>query len=125
MASLTVKPVESRREKKQFLTLPWTLYRGDPNWIPPLRQNQAQLVRYKYHPFYDYCEGQTFLAYRDDQPVGRLAAIVNPRHIERTQSQQGLFGFFECTEDLEAAQGLFAAARAWRHCVSASHCRYC
>ncbi|MFO0902701.1 MAG: N-acetyltransferase [Pirellulales bacterium] len=113
MASLTVKPVETRREKKQFLMLPWTLYQGDPNWIPPLRTNQAQLVGYKHHPFYDYSQGQTFLAYRDDKPVGRLAAILNPRHIERTREQQGIFGFFECTEDLEAAQGLFAAARSW------------
>ncbi|MFO0870034.1 MAG: N-acetyltransferase [Pirellulales bacterium] len=113
MSSLVVKPVFSRQERQQFLQLPWTLYRGDPNWVPPLRKSLAELVGYKHHPFYDYCQGQTFLALRDGRPVGRLAAIVNPRHIERTQQRQGIFGFFECERDLEAAQGLFAAARQW------------
>ena len=46
MADLSVKPVASRRERKLFLEFPWTLYRGDPNWIPPLRMDQKELVGY-------------------------------------------------------------------------------
>lgn len=113
MSSLVVKAVATRSERKQFLTLPWQLYRNDPHWIPPLRTNQADMVGYRKHPFYDYATCQTFLAYRNGRTVGRIAAIVNPRHIERYKVQQGIFGFFECENDLEAAQGLFAAAREW------------
>src|SRR5262245_26665959 len=50
MPTLTIKPVETRRERQQFLELPWEINRGDPNWIPPLRQNQMELVGYKRHP---------------------------------------------------------------------------
>ena len=38
MANLTVKPVQTRREQKQFVQFPWTLYQDDPNWIPPAPQ---------------------------------------------------------------------------------------
>ena len=49
MPSLSVIPVQSRREKTQFLELPWQLYQGDENWIPPLRGNQKELLNYKKH----------------------------------------------------------------------------
>jgi len=113
MSTLIVKPVTNRREKKQFLHLPWSLYRDDPNWIPPLRMNQKELVGYARHPFYDNAEGQTFLAIADGKPAGRLLALVNRAHNERYRENRGFFGFFECIEDQEVASGLFDAAREW------------
>jgi GNAT superfamily N-acetyltransferase len=113
MPQLTVKPVETGRERKQFLELPWEINRGDPNWICPLRQNQQELVGYKRHPFYDDAEGQTFLALRDGRPVGRIEAILNHAHNRFHKENLGFFGFFESIDDQEVAAGLFAAARAW------------
>ena len=113
MSTLIVKPVTNRREKKQFLHLPWSLYRDDPNWIPPLRMNQKELVGYARHPFYDNAEGQTFLAIVDGKPAGRLLALVNRAHNERYRENRGFFGFFECIEDQEVASELFDAAREW------------
>jgi hypothetical protein len=113
MPSLVVKPVETSRERKQFLTLPWELYRGDPNWVPPLRTNQQELVGYKPHPFYDNAEGQTFLALADGKPVGRILAVLNHAHNRHHNEQRGFFGFFESVDDPAVAAGLFDAARAW------------
>ena len=113
MSTLKIQAVQSRREKKQFFQLPWQLYRNDPNWIPPLRQNQLELLNYKHHPFYDQNEIQTFLALRDGQPVGRVAAIVNNAHNQHYGERRGFFGFFECIEDQEVSDGLFRAVRAW------------
>ena len=113
MSLLVIKPVETRREKKQFLELPWELYRGDPNWVPPLRGNQAEMVGYKKHPFYDHADIQTFLAVRDGKPCGRVAAIINHVHNERFNERRGMFGFFESIDDQEVATGLFDAAKAW------------
>lgn len=111
--SVLVKPVEGRRERKTFLHLPWKLYRDDPNWIPPLRQNQKELVGYAKHPFYDDAEVQTFLAYHDGEPVGRIAAILNHAHNRFHKEQRGFFGFFESINDPQVAHGLFNAAREW------------
>ena len=113
MSDLRVKPVQSRREKKQFLHFPWTVYRGDPNWIPPLRIDQKEMVNYKPHPFYVDNDIQTFLAYRSGEVVGRVAAILNRGNNQRYDEKRGFFGFFECADDQEAAAGLMDAVKAW------------
>ena len=113
MPEVIVTAVQTRKEKSQFFRLPWTLYRGDPHWIPPLRRNQLELLNYKPHPFYDYAEIQTFVAYRDGQPCGRVAAILNPIHNERYQETRGFFGFFESVDDTEVARRLLDAAGDW------------
>jgi len=113
VSNLVVRPVVTRRQQRQFLHLPWKLYRGDPNWIPPLRTNQKELVGYKRHPFHDDAEVQTFLALRDGEPCGRVAAIVNHGHNRRYKEQRGFWGFFESIDEIEVATGLFDAVRHW------------
>lgn len=113
MKQLNVVPVRTGREKRQFIDLPWSIYQGDPNWIPPLRMNIKELVGYSRHPFHEHNQVQTFLALRDGTPVGRVAAIVNQAHIDRYQDRRGFFGFFECVDDQQVANALFDAARTW------------
>jgi len=113
MPAFVVKPVSRRRERKAFLEFPWKLYRGDPNWIPPLRGDQKERIGYARHPFYQRNRSQTFLAYRGGEVCGRVAAILNLGHIERYNDPRGFFGFFECRDDQEAANALFDACRAW------------
>ncbi len=113
MPDLVVKPVATRRERKQFLHFPWTVYRGDPLWIPPLRIEQKELVNFRPHPFYLQNEIQTFLAFRGGAVCGRVAAILNHGHNERHGERRGFFGFFECLDDVEAARGLLGAVKDW------------
>src|SRR5688500_9861136 len=110
---LVIQPALTSRERAQFLQLPWDIQGRDPHWMPPLRANQAELVGFKRHPFYDDAEGQAFLAVRDGRPVGRVHAIVNHVHNRYHKENRGFFGFFECADDAEAAGGLFAAVRQW------------
>jgi len=113
MSHLEVIPVTARGERKQFFNLPWTLYQGDKNWVPPLRIVQKELLNYKRHPFYDDAEIQTFLALRNGQPCGRIGAIVNHAHNRQYKEKRGFFGFFECEENEETSGRLFDAARTW------------
>ncbi len=113
MDQLEIQRVATRRQQKQFLEFPWTLYRGDPNWIPPLRGNQRELVGYKPHPFYACNAVQTFLALRGGEVCGRIGAILNQGHNVQYHERRGFFGFFECRDDQEAANGLFGAVRQW------------
>lgn len=113
MSSLAVFPVRSGREKRQFLELPWQLYQGDTNWIPPLRKNIKELVGFASHPFHKHNQVQTFLAIRDGEPCGRIAAIINQAYIERYQDRRGFFGFFECVNDQQVANALFDSAKTW------------
>lgn len=113
MSDISVRPVQTKREQKAFLEFPWRLYQGDPNWIPPLRQNQKGLVGFAPHPFYERNKAQAFLAYRGGEVVGRVLAILNQGHIERFGEKRGFFGFFESVDDERVSQGLFDAVRAW------------
>jgi GNAT superfamily N-acetyltransferase len=114
MSRPTILPVCTRQQKKAFLQFPWQLYRGDPNWIPPIRMDEKELVGFAgHHPFLHKNRVQTFLALRDGRVCGRIAAILNHVHNEFRHERRGFFGFFECEDDQEAANGLFDAARQW------------
>lgn len=113
MSKIVVRPVRSRADQRRFLNLPWELYSGDPNWVPPLRQNQRELAGFCRHPFYDDAEIETFLAWSGGQPCGRIAAIVNHGHNRRHEEPTGFFGFFECVNDPNASMALLDEVRLW------------
>ncbi len=113
MSDLEIVSVRSRQERKLFFNFPWDHYRGDPNWVPPLRIVQKELLNYRYHPFYDDAEIQTFVALRNGQPCGRIAALLNHAHNRQYDEQRGFFGFFESVDDEEVSGRLFDAVCAW------------
>ena len=113
MNDFEIRAVGTGQERRQFLRLPWDLYRDDSNWIPPLRGNQKQLVGYKRHPFYDNAEVQTFIAVGNGQVCGRVAAIINHAHNRANKEKIGFLGFFESIDQQQVANGLFDAARDW------------
>jgi GNAT superfamily N-acetyltransferase len=115
VADIAVETVDTRARQRRFVRLPWRLYADDPCWMPPLVMSQEELLGFRPHPFYEKSRSRSFLATRGGRDVGRITALVNAGHIERYQEQRGFFGFFECEDDPEAAQALFAAARDWLH----------
>ncbi len=110
MPNYAIETVQSKRQQREFMNLIWRLYKGDPNWVPPLRHDQKELAGFYKHPFYERNKVRTFLVTRDGLTVGRIAAIVNFGHNERFQEKRGFFGFFDCEDDQQAADMLFEAA---------------
>jgi ribosomal protein S18 acetylase RimI-like enzyme len=82
-------------------------------WIPPLRAIVKDGLDVRGNPFYREAERALFIAERDGQTVGRLAAIENRRHNDHHQDRVGFFGFLDCRDDQEAANALFRRAEAW------------
>ncbi|MEX0794652.1 MAG: GNAT family N-acetyltransferase [Pirellulaceae bacterium] len=113
MSEIVIEPVVQQSQRREFMELPWKLYRDDPHWIPPLRQNQRELLNFEPHPFYQQNQIQSFLARRDGQVVGRVAAILNQEHIDRYKESVGFFGFFESINDPEVAHALLNGVRDW------------
>ncbi len=101
---------KNRKLQKQFVQLPWEIYRGDKNWIPPLIMSLKEGVGFKPNPFYDRNRCENFLVLRDSQVVGRICALVNEGHNERFHEKRGFFGFYECFDDHQASDLLFRAA---------------
>ena len=115
-----VKPVRTPRERKQFLDLPYKLYRNDEHWIAPLRVAQKDMLNTKGHPFYKTSDVEMFLAERDGRVVGRIMAILNRAHNEFHNERASFFGFFEVENDYESAALLLDAARDWLRSRGAS-----
>ena len=102
--------VEDRRQKREFMDFIWRLHKGDPNWIPPLRMNQEELVGFRRHAFYENAKCRTFIVRKDGEVVGRIAAIINHGHNKRFGEKRGFFGFFDCIDDQHAANLLLMDA---------------
>lgn len=105
---------ESRRELGAFLGVPWTIYPGRyPQWVPPLRVMVKEMVDPHHDPFWKNADRALFVARVNGKVVGRIAAIENRRHNQVHDDRVGFFGFFECVDDQEVADALFAEAAAW------------
>lgn len=107
----TVRPVASAKDRKRFIDFPYTFYKDQKYWIPPLRMDAAKVLNPKKNPFFEHGSIELFLA-EDAQGavVGRIAAIVNGEHLKKYNDANGFFGFFECVEDYAVAEALLDTA---------------
>lgn len=115
MPGVTVRKVENDRDFKSgdmkvFFEFPWTIYKDDPKWVPPLLSGRKKILDKGHNPTWEYLEGYYYVAWRGDQPVGTIAAFINKRHNETWKETTGWFGLFECFDDQEAANELFRTA---------------
>jgi GNAT superfamily N-acetyltransferase len=105
---------------KYFARLPWTLYRRDPLWTPPLmgdllgnRLLKLEGLLTPRHPYHQHAEVTHFLASKKGKPVGRISAAINHRFNEHYQAKIGFFGFFESINDYAVAEELLNRAKTW------------
>ena len=111
--SIRIEPVTTQGQLKAFVSLPWSIYKNCPLWVPSLVRDEVALLTPGKHPFWETARRELFLAYQGDTPVGRIAAIVDEKHNAYAGEKCGAFGFYECQDIDEAAMGLFAAAADW------------
>lgn len=109
---LAIRQLTSPSDFNAFLDLPARLYANDANYVEPLRSSVARQLADD-SSFLDYGRFQPFLAVRDEVVVGRVVAAVNDRLNDKEGIGVGLFGYFECIDDVTVAQALLAAASDW------------
>ncbi|MDY3857842.1 MAG: N-acetyltransferase [Muribaculaceae bacterium] len=111
---VTVKPIStSRSDLRKFVKFGVDLYRDNPCYVPPLRTDDINTLTPSKNPAFDFCEAQSFMAYRDGKPVGRITGIINSVENERCNSRSMRFGFLDFIDDAEVADALFKAAGDW------------
>lgn len=111
--ALEVRPVAGKRDLNTFIKLPWRLYRNERYWVPPLLFERRRFLDRRRNPFFRHAEAEYFLAWRDGRPVGRITAHVDRNFNEFQKHDWGMFGFFECEDDQEAAAALLSTAEEW------------
>lgn len=112
-SAIHIVPVTTQKQLREFAKFPWTIYRDDPNWVPPIFTDHLALLDPKKHPFHEHADMQLFLAVRGGAVVGTISAHINHRHNEIHKDKVGFFGFFEVVQEYAVAEALFDAASTW------------
>jgi len=112
-SGIEIKVVDSGRDMKRFVMLPYKLHKNDPNWIPQLISHERTQFNPARNPAFDYCDSRFFLAIRDGEVVGRVVAIINRKLVEKLESNTGRFGWFESIQDPAVTSALIGAAEEW------------
>jgi GNAT superfamily N-acetyltransferase len=113
MSSIQIRPLATRRDLRAFVKFPWQVYKGDPNWVPPLISERLEYLNPATGLFYRHADVALFIARRGRDTVGTIAAFVDHRRIEHLGRAEGGFGFFEVIEDYTIAERLLDAACEW------------
>ncbi len=115
---LTLQKVDPRRreEGQRFVQLPYRLYKGHPQWGPPLMQDIRMMLNRDSHPFYEHSDADFFIATRDGRDVGRIASTGESSFNAYHSTRQAQFYLFDCEDDPDAAEALFERVFDWaRH----------
>jgi len=110
---VSIKEVTTAKELKQFIKFPFELYKGHPQWVPPLISDEKRTLSPKTNPSIEGCEASYFLAYKNDKLVGRVAAIINHRANEKHNQKLTRFGWFDFIDDEEVSGTLLKAVENW------------
>jgi GNAT superfamily N-acetyltransferase len=112
-SDIQVLPLTRRpRDIDRFLQVPYGVYRDDPHWVAPLLMDLKKVFT-DANPLFEHAAMQLWIARRDGQDVGRIAAIVDDHHNRTQKDQAAFFGFFECVQDAAVSRRLFEAAFTW------------
>jgi hypothetical protein len=113
MPPVSIEPIgRSKRELNRFFDVADRIYRTDPNWVPPLRDDLAK-VFVDANPFFEHAEMQLFVARRDGVDVGRIAAILDRAHNDFHGEKCAFFGYLESPNDGAVAGALLETVASW------------
>ena len=113
MEGIEVVAVDNKKALNEFVELPFSLYRDETHWVPPLRIAVKELLDRGKHPFYANADAEFFLARQGGRVVGRIGAILDRNHNQFHGEKAGFFGFYESVNDVAVARALLERARQW------------
>lgn len=108
-----VQFVDSKADWDQFIELPWKIYKDDLNWVPPLRIAVRDSLNVNKNPFFKHAVMHPVIAYRNNEPVGRIVGIIDENHNKFHKEKAAFFGFFECIDDQVLANQLLDTVANW------------
>jgi GNAT superfamily N-acetyltransferase len=108
-----IESASSKKTIRQFALLPYRIYKDDSVWVAPLRVEVLAQFNPQKNPTLEHCEYQLFLLRDGKEIIGRIAAFIDRLAVDYWGEAIGMFGYFECPEDKQAADLLLDAARQW------------
>lgn len=103
---ITIKEAITKAELKEYIKFPFSLYKDNPYWIPPLIDDELTTFDKTKNPAFASAEAYFYIAYRDNKVVGRIAAIINWDEVNDQQKRKVRFGWWDVIDDIEVTKAL-------------------
>lgn len=111
--TITIKKVSAKRDLKKFIRFNYILYKNNPFSVPDLYDDMLNTFNKKKNAAFEFCEADYFLAYRDGEIVGRIAAIINHKANKRWNKKEVRFGWIDFLDDYEISEALLRTVEEW------------
>ena len=111
--TITIKAVENKKDLRTFIYLPEKIHAHHPTWAPPIYPDEWKYFNPKKNRAYSYSDTILLLAFRGDEPVGRIMGIINHRYNEQRREKTARFAYFETYEDAEVFSALLGRIEDW------------
>jgi len=103
---ISIKEAKTKKELLESIKFPFTLYKDNPYWVPPLISDELETFDKTKNPVFKTAEAYFYLAYKDKKIVGRVAAIINWDEVNHQQKKKVRFGWFDVIDDIEVTKAL-------------------
>lgn len=95
---------DSKKLLLEYIKFPFKLYKNDKNWVPPLINEELETFDKEKNPAFENAEATFYLAYKNEEIVGRIAAIINWDEVNNQQKRKVRFGWFDVIDDIEVTK---------------------
>ena len=103
---INVVEVKKPKDLKTFVKFPFKLYKGNKYWVPPIINEELETFNEDLNPVFEHAKARFFLAYKNNEVVGRVAAIVNWTEVKQQKVLKMRFGWFDFIDDLAVSEAL-------------------
>lgn len=111
--SVSIREVKGRKDLARFIRFPFSLYRGSRCWVPPLLFDERNTLDPAKNPAYEHCRVRLLLAEEDGRLLGRIAAIINEKYIQKWGNKYCRFGWLDFVDDPRVSAALLGAVESW------------
>jgi hypothetical protein len=103
---ITIKEAKTKKELVDFIKFPFQLYKGNKYWVPPIIADELETLDKTKNPAFESAEAYFYLAYRKNEIVGRIAAIINWNEVNHQEKKKVRFGWFDTIDDVSVTETL-------------------
>jgi len=103
---IDIKKVNTKKELKTFVKFPFSLYKKNAFYVPPIIKDELDSFDTTINPIFKEAQADFFLAYKNGKLVGRLAAMINWTEVKKQGVKKMRFGWFDFIDDYAVSEAL-------------------
>jgi len=111
--AVEIRQVKTRGELKKFIRFGNDFYKDCEYFCPQLISDELNTFDEKINPAHDVCEHVLYMAFRDNEPVGRIAGIINHAANKKWNVKHVRFGWIDFIDDEEVSFSLLDKVAEW------------